>query len=157
MPSSRFCKTCLALGVSGLILVAGLIAANTSWTGMSDPGAESLFRRVVLDPIPASIGDLKLKFQGGMDWQAVFHFSVAPADLDAILAARPYDLVDSDDLGAEQFARDVYPRFIVRGWPHPRRISAPEIYSCHISAETSIFYLMTNADHSEVFLLILNY
>lgn len=153
----------LAVAVTGAcigaaVLVTGLLILYLLfWPAAS--GARELFSSFLLDPVPASVGDLTAQSAAGLTLHnATLYFTINSEDFNRILSCQSYDRIDGNPKRLAEFRKGVYRRFLRSEWPDPGRICAPEIYFAHLPRHSKTgsvlalsIYLMTNPDHSEAY------
>jgi hypothetical protein len=96
-----------------LIVALSLVAASYYYA----PGP--MFRRHVMDPVPASVQLLDAQHNGQRDASAYIHFTASPEDLERIIREGEYKLVENPDTNSAAQALSRFKYFLRPDWFRP--------------------------------------
>ena len=113
-----------------------------------------LFREYVINPVPASVRNLRARRSGGpFDYFVVFYFELDSSDFDRILAKRPYVVPPRIEGSPQSFAQ-VSRWFRIKNWPDPNQLESPLVYWYYRETGPPTYYILTNEKKNKVFLCV---
>jgi len=141
-------RTCLTFAAAGAVLI--LVALLVSTLLVVPDRSEKLFARFVVDPVPQSVRVFDSEYVPGREWRAFFHIQLLPQDFPAILRAKQYKRLEDNSTGYRAFLETTYQHFRKR---LPGEVALPsyEIYELWSDSEGTVSYLISNREHSELF------
>ncbi len=133
------------------VLLGGVWALYTPRSNTSE-----LLNRYVFRQIPGSFKILDFERQGHREWNAFFHFTVAPQDFRELIQSNNPIRIDSDSVHPDDFAAAAI-RLLEKRLPKTGVAHSYEIYALQQTNAVTENYLAVNKEHSEGFLLIIRY
>jgi len=134
-----------------LILVASCIAASFWWANRP----ETLFRRIVFDPIPASVKILNVDYVSRREWQAIFHVQLSPTDFEFLRAVKAYRQLESDS--DKHAVGLIYPLFKTM-LPTESALANYEVFQAFDDhPQGTLSYFIIDRRHSDGFIIYIRF